>query len=249
MQTRETGQKSRNPTIKNADETIKTRFQNEFDPKSEYNIKNKLTKEIVENKLIGSRTKVGWKCSIHNETWEQKIKYWAKNGIKCSKCKQERRAKKSSNPTIKNADETIKTRFQNEFDPKSEYNIKNKLTKEIVENKLIGSHTKVGWKCSIHNETWEQKIVHWAKNGIKCSKCKQERRAKKSSNPTIKNADETIKTRFQNEFDPESEYNIKNKLTKEIVENKLIGSDTKVGWKCSIHNETWEQMIKELGEN
>jgi superfamily II DNA or RNA helicase len=107
-------------------------------------------------------------------------------------------------PQIKNADETIKTRFQNEFDPTSKYNIDNNLTKEVVENRTTGSNLIVGWKCSTHNETWVQKIHDWAIRGINCPKCKQERAAKQSGKPQIKNADETIKTRFQNEFDPTS---------------------------------------------
>jgi superfamily II DNA or RNA helicase len=89
----------------------------------------------------------------------------------CPKCKQERAAKQSGKPKIKDADETIKTRFQNEFDPTSKYNIDNNLTKEVVENRTTGSDTKVGWKCSTHNQPYTLKIQQWVNGQTNCTAC------------------------------------------------------------------------------
>ena len=54
--------------------------------------------------------------------------------------------KRIARPKIKDADDTLKTRFEDEFDPASQYNKDNGLTKVVVANTTIGSSIIVAWK-------------------------------------------------------------------------------------------------------
>jgi hypothetical protein len=75
------------------DPTTQDRFEKEFD--EEANEKDGLTKDQVSRLTTGSDQTVAWRCPIHDQAYEMRVKIWSCGGTKCSECHAAKRAAKS----------------------------------------------------------------------------------------------------------------------------------------------------------
>lgn len=183
----------------------------------------------IESTFKGYKEDITITCPIHGDF---KVKYYTVincKGITCPKCKNIKK-RMTEDSAILNIENKIQTELSN------------KVTfLGFVNNKWIGSSTRLILKCNIHNIIWDTTVYHSfiSSTNTRCKECAKDSRFILESYPENELIIKIIdRVNYLN-----SKYNINLEFLG-FKDNKYIGKRlTKLVLKCNIHNVIWDTTI------